>query len=132
MKVIKLDLKTPGIFLDREGGSFEGTLEFEIKKGDRWVNVNSGSSDVKILSKPVTPGTVSTATALATKKLKVPERSEGTLEYYAIVADDATFEYRIVANPCPDCGDFFIDINEESRLLSGSKWGPIQVGEGRI
>lgn len=139
MNVYKLTLKTPGIFLDKQGNpNFTGNLFFEINtQGDEWKNVND-LEGIAIISEDnfdELPAVV--PEVRLEQSIEVPSGDEGTRIYYvAIPASyfDSTgvVNYRIVATGCVDCWEFFVDIGEPERVDMSNKKGRIIVGEGKI
>lgn len=138
MRVFKVSFRTPGIFLDREGNEFRGSLEFELKPLDsadipeNWKKPSD--LGIKVIAHENFQVDTITPT-LRIGEITVPTRGDGTKDYEIIIPDTAGYEYRIVATKCPDCWDLFDEGTEEERnkiIDKGDRNGRIIVGKGYI
>lgn len=128
MRVYKLSFRTPGVFLDREGNNFKGNLEFEVEKNGEWVSAQEAGLQV-ISSSHFSDNIV--LQTLPVTELDVPTRDEGIKVYYLLIQDNDSWNFRLVATECPDCWDFFNEI-DPSKILEPNRTGKIIVGEGTI
>lgn len=132
MKVYKLTFRTPGIFLDDQFEAGKGKLYFEVR--------NSGTEEefkpveefgVQMISEKNFKDPNSVVENLIVQEPEVPSRDDGKVTYYAILKEDQCLEYRIVAENCPDCWDFYRDSNKDSSwFIEGGRRGKILVGRG--
>lgn len=129
MRVYKLSFRTPGIFLDEEGNNFTGNLTFEVETGE---GIWQEASEVGLQVIPADHFRPNTAvTTLVTASIAVPKRNDGLREYYVLMEDDQKYNFRIVADHCPDCFDFFRETGQgEERILDNDRNGRIVVGTG--
>lgn len=135
MRVFRLSLRTPGIFLDREGNDFKGTLEFQLRRhstapvdeGDWETPENLGI----IVTEVVVPDVVS-ENIPTVNKVVVPARDEGRKDFDIVIPDEVQYDYRIVATNCPECWTFFEETGRGTILDSNNRKGRIIVGNGTI
>lgn len=133
MRVFRLNLRTPGIFLDREGNDFKGTLEFQMRIHREGENTDDWKKPEELGIKVIGLDKVnSVSTTLVLKELNVPTRDEGKREFDIIVPDTDSYDYRILATNCPDCWNLFKEIKQGEILDSDDKRGRIVVGSGTI
>lgn len=128
MRVYKLTFRTPGIFLDRE--VFKGQLYFEIKKNGTWMSVEQAGIQV-VPEDRFRLNSVILEPKFTT--INVPTRDSQNVTYYMVVQDGAGYEFRIVADQCPDCWDFFQDTDRQDQIIDlENRRGRIIVGQGFI
>lgn len=133
MKAVKLTVRTPGMFLDRESTGFDGNMyiQFQKEEGMSWkfpeelgnvIRAYEGTPDLTILA--------------ATCSLEIPTRDQDEKTYTVVFTEDGTWNYRIVATRCPDCKRIFNDTQRTSSILSnfidpnGDEVEAVVVGNG--
>lgn len=129
MKVVQIELRTPGIFLgavaDRE---HDPVLVLQIKVNNSWVDVNE-VDEIKVVSSTLNYSGSFATGSLPTEYVEVPRQDQPTRTFDLLVADNSTWEYRILAKPCVDCKRLFLDKGLNDRVEED---GSVVVGKGTI
>ena len=135
MRVIRLKVRTPGIFLGRpdlDQGIPAPVLDLQIRDGEEWKPVEE-ISNIKLLKENFLPsGSIQGSTStleVATAPIEIPLQGEGTKYYNLLVPDDGEWEFRIVATPCIDCVRMFRSYGKEEKIINGVG---VVVAEGQI
>lgn len=135
MRVFRLSLRTPGIFLDREGNEFKGALEFQLREHSE-APVDEGDwktpENLGIMVTEVVPLDFISENVPEVNKISVPARDEGRKEFDIVIPDTAVYDYRIVATNCPECWTLFEETGRGVILDTGDRKGRIVVGNGTI
>ena len=130
MKVVRITLRTPGIFLSVGHAETAPNLTLHVRKispeqDSDWKSVND-VADIQVLSGSIEiPSVLET---LQTGSVEVPRQDDSIRTFDLLMQDQETWEYRISAQPCLDCERIFTSRGEEARIWEHG----VIVGSGSI